>query len=190
MYVSVSTDGCLTCPVAKARELGTGAGGLPHDKPWINVAPDGKTVLACWDYGGPESTTSAGTPYLPSKDNADNGVVCSVSHDKADSWSRFSLATNEGGFPWLDRRDDPNNPLFATYYSYSLDGGATFAPAIRVASALSDEKFSHHQNGMIFLGDYRDMGSAKGAATMVWVDTRNEKADVFVATVERPSANP
>jgi hypothetical protein len=307
--------------VDKARELGTGAGGLPHDKPWIAVAPDGKKVLVCWDYGGPESTTT-GTPYTPADGN---GAVCSVSTDKGASWSRFAVATQKGGTPWLDfdstgkawmavagddkiyvlssadgvqwsdpvavgtfklpsttqeygwpvlegsafriveygslgvdrsdgphagrvhvawfddasgkgrilsswsddgktwsaplevanntgradqflqalsvgpdgtvdvswldRRDDPNNHLYAAYYAYSLDGGASFAPAERVATNLSDEQWSHHQNGMVFLGDYRDMASGKGYATMTWVDTRNQKAEAWVARVDRPSAS-
>jgi hypothetical protein len=91
---------------------------------------------------------------------------------------------------WLDRRDDPGHHLYDAYYSYSLDGGLTWAKNLRVTNVSSDEKYSHHQNGMVFLGDYRDMRSARGQATMIWVDTRNQKADAFVATVTRPSANP
>ena len=90
---------------------------------------------------------------------------------------------------WLDRRDDPANHLYDAYYSYSLDGGVTWAKNLRVSNASSDEKHSHHQNGMVFLGDYRDMRSVRGQATIVWVDTRNQKADAFVATVLRPSAD-
>lgn len=90
---------------------------------------------------------------------------------------------------WQDRRDDPANHLFHTYYAYSLDGGATFSRNQRVTAVASDEQWSHHQNGMIFLGDYRDSDSVRGAATLVWVDTRDEKADVRVATLERPSAS-
>lgn len=90
---------------------------------------------------------------------------------------------------WQDRRDDPANHLFHTYYAYSVDGGATFSRNLRVTDVPSDEKWSHHQNGMIFLGDYRDGDSVRGQTTFVWVDTRHEKADVFVATVQRPSAD-
>lgn len=90
---------------------------------------------------------------------------------------------------WQDRRDDPENHLFHTYYAYSVDGGVTFSPNLRVSSAPSDERHSHHQNGMVFLGDYRDADSTRGLATMVWVDTRDGKADVRVASVARPSAD-
>ena len=91
---------------------------------------------------------------------------------------------------WNDRRDDPQDHLFHVYYAYSLDGGATFAPALRVTDQASDERHSHHQNGMVFLGDYRDGDSTDGRAHLTWVDTRHGKADVMVATVERPGANP
>ncbi len=91
---------------------------------------------------------------------------------------------------WYDRRDDPQHHLLDLYYTYSLDGGETFAPELRVTELSSDEQYSHHQNGMIFLGDYIDIDSSPGRAHLVWVDTRNGKADAFVATVERPRANP
>jgi len=84
-----------------------------------------------------------------------------------------------------------NNPKGGggIFVTKSVDGGATFSKNERVSSALSDEQYSHHQNGDVFLGDYRDMGSSRGSATMVWVDTRNHKADAYVATVGRPSAD-
>lgn len=91
---------------------------------------------------------------------------------------------------WWDRRTDPNNHLFDRFYTYSVDGGVRFAPNLRVSDVSSDEAYSHHQNGMIFLGDYLDMDSLAGRSYLVWVDTRHQKADVFVGIVERPAANP
>ncbi len=322
MYILVSTDGGLTWPLDKARQISTG-GYLVHDKEWIAVSQDGNRLVYCWDYQGLGATTPDMMVHAP--DPNESGVVCSVSKDKANTWSDFAFATAVGGSPevdfdakgkawmvvtgadghyvlssddglkwsqpvkaatfkdpsaqnahgrnvlngsefrvssygtiavdrgngthagrvyvayfdysagngetmlvwsddgktwsqpvrvnddagsadqflpalsvgpdgtvdvsWQDRRDDPANHLFATYYAYSLDGGATFSRNQRVSSALSDEQYSHHQNGDVFLGDYRDMGSSRGSATMVWVDTRNHKADAFVATVPRPSAD-
>lgn len=128
---------------------------------------------------------------------SDDGVTWSapvrVNDDAADA-DQFMPAVSVGpdgtvDVSWQDRRDDPGNRLFHTYYAYSVDGGVTFSPNLRVTSAPSDEKHSHHQNGMIFLGDYRDSDSTRGLATMVWVDTRDAKADVRVASVQRPSAD-
>ncbi|HLE48157.1 MAG TPA: sialidase family protein, partial [Candidatus Thermoplasmatota archaeon] len=86
---------------------------------------------------------------------------------------------------WWDRRDDPNNHLFHVYYTYSKDGCRTWAPNLRVTDVPSDEQYSRHQNGMIFLGDYRDQDSSMLGAHLVWVDTRNQKADVYTAIVQR-----
>ncbi len=91
---------------------------------------------------------------------------------------------------WYDRRDDPAGHLFDLYHSFSLDGGVTWSQNLRVTDQSSDEQFSHHQNGMVFLGDYIDLDSGPGRAYPVWVDTRNEKADAFIAVIERPGANP
>lgn len=322
MFVLVSTDGGLTWPLDKVREIATGLS-LVHDKEWIAVSPDGKRLVYCWDYQGQGSTTADGGVAPP--EQPQGGVVCSVSNDKANSWSKFAFATDKGGSPqmefdasgrawmvatgggshyvlssedgvkwsepvkaataknptarnslgravlegsdfrvssygtlaidrstgphagtiylayfdhaagngdtmlvssrdgktwsapvrvnddagkadqfmpavsvgpdgtldvsWMDRRDDPNNHLMDAYYAYSLDGGKTFSKNVRVSNVSSDEKYSRHQNGAIFLGDYRDMGSSEGSATLTWVDTRNQKADVFVATIARPGAN-
>lgn len=86
---------------------------------------------------------------------------------------------------WWDRRIDPAHHLFDVFYTYSKDGGKTWAPNLRVSEKSSDEQYSRHQNGMIFLGDYRDQESSSRGAHLVWVDTRNGKADVFTALVER-----
>ncbi|MHB8584757.1 MAG: sialidase family protein [Thermoplasmatota archaeon] len=86
---------------------------------------------------------------------------------------------------WYDRRDDPQNHLFNLYYAYSADGGLTWSENTRVSNVSSDEQYSHHQNGMVFLGDYRGTASERGAAVLIWVDTRNHKADAFEATIER-----
>ncbi len=91
---------------------------------------------------------------------------------------------------WYDQRNDPADLLFDLYYTYSLDGGDTWAPDIRISDVSSDEQFSHHQNGMVFLGDYIDIDSGDGFTVPVWVDTRHQKADAFVAIIERPGANP
>jgi hypothetical protein len=90
---------------------------------------------------------------------------------------------------WYDRRDDPDHHLFDLYYTHSVDGGRTFAADLRVSEESVDEQYSHHQNGMVFMGDYIDLDSSAGHAHAVWVDTRNHKADAFVATIARPSAN-
>ncbi len=72
---------------------------------------------------------------------------------------------------------------------HALDGGTTFTPNLRVSNVSVDAQYRHHQNGMAFMGDYLDLDSSHGMAYAVWVDTRNNKADAFIANIERPSAN-
>lgn len=154
------------------------------------------------------SGPNAGRVYVTWMDvrNGSGDVVLSWSDDGA-TWSAPVRYTDDGESPndqfmptvsvgpdgtvdlsWMDRRDDPENHLYDAYYAYSLDGGLTFSRNLRVSEVSSDEQFSHHQNGMVFLGDYRDSDSVLGQATLTWVDTRNQKADVYVASVTRPGA--
>ncbi|HWG91508.1 MAG TPA: sialidase family protein [Candidatus Thermoplasmatota archaeon] len=86
---------------------------------------------------------------------------------------------------WYDRRMDPEDKLLDIFCTYSLDGGATFAPNLRVTDVSSNPDDSHHQNGMIFIGDYIDMDSSNDFAHPVFVDTRHGVADVFTAAVAR-----
>lgn len=76
------------------------------------------------------------------------------------------------------------------YYVYSLDGGRNWSKNFRVRDADDqgwDPQVCHHQNGMIFLGDYNGISSSWGAAHPVWPDTRSLTAcDVYTAIVQRP----
>lgn len=87
---------------------------------------------------------------------------------------------------WYDRRNDPENRLLDIYHTYSLDGGRTWSPNFRVTEVSSDPRHSLHQGGFVFIGDYIDIDSSVACAWPVWVDTRNEKADVMTACVQRP----
>lgn len=88
---------------------------------------------------------------------------------------------------WYDQRRDPDHHKFDLYYTYSLDGGETWAPNARVTEVNSAPEPSKHQNGMVFIGDYIDLDSSDDYAHPVWVDTRNGVADVYTAWIERPS---
>ena len=105
-----------------------------------------------------------------------------------------AISVSPGGVidvTWLDQRRDADGLLlFDQYYTYSLDGGVTWAPNFRVRDVAGegwDPNYSHHQNGMIFIGDYIDIDSSWQAAHPVWPDTRSEEVvDVYTATILRP----
>lgn len=86
---------------------------------------------------------------------------------------------------WYDRKVDAGGQGFSLYHSASSDGGFTWTRPLRVQDALVDPNLSHHQNGMVFMGDYIDATSGDGFAMATFVDTRNGKADAAIVKVER-----
>ncbi len=88
-----------------------------------------------------------------------------------------------GGYP------EGEYPAMEQYYAYSLDGGETWSEPVSIRDADDggwDPALCHHQNGMIFIGDYNDIDSSWQAAHPVWPDSRDGPCDVYTATVQRP----
>ena len=104
-----------------------------------------------------------------------------------------AVSVNPGGVldvTWFDQRNDPGQYLIDQYYTYSIDGGKTWATNFRARDADDfgwDPQLSKHQNGMVFLGDYIGISSSWQAAHPVWTDGRSEVVgDVYTATIQRP----
>lgn len=146
-----------------------------------------------------------GNVYLAWQDtrDGDRDIFVSASTDGGETWSEpvkvsDAPAGSDQFFPamsvgpdgildvvFYDRRHDPGAHLLDLTYTFSADGGRTWSANQRVTETSFDPDLSHHQNGMIFIGDYIDIDSSRGAAHPVWVDTRNGVADVYVATLLR-----
>lgn len=82
---------------------------------------------------------------------------------------------------WYDRRDDDENRLLNVYYAVSKDGGATWSPNQRVTTHSSVPTPCKHQSGATFIGDYMGLAAAGGKARPAFVDTRNERCDLYTA---------
>jgi hypothetical protein len=86
--------------------------------------------------------------------------------------------------------DDAPHPTFEQAYAYSTDGAAHWSVPLLARDVNDggwDPALCHHQNGMIFIGDYNDIDSSWVAAHPVWPDTRSEEVvDVYTAVVQRP----
>ena len=81
---------------------------------------------------------------------------------------------------WYDRRDDPNNRFYQTYYTQSTDGGTTFLRSqAAVATSPSDPTLD-----CLGTGDYMQMTSLDGVAHPFWSDTRNGRNQIFTASVD------
>jgi hypothetical protein len=116
------------------------------------------------------------------------GGVLDVSWMDSDGAGMFDCsegkATDCAGYPGGEY------PGFTQRYAYSLDGGKSWSDEFTVRDAPQagwDPALSHHQNGMIFFGDYNDIDSSWQAAHPVWPDTRDgETVKVYTATIQRP----
>jgi hypothetical protein len=122
----------------------------------------------------------------------DSDIVLSYSDDQGSTWSLPARVNddvqNNGAdqwFPWvavdadgavhvtfLDRRDDPDNLLLASYLATSTDGGQTFGPNVRVSSGL------YGPSGFGFLGDYTGVAVTSQALHPLWPDGRAGDMDI------------
>lgn len=171
---------------------------------------DGFPALATDRYADSPFANSVYFVWSDSRDTGDVGnVYFAASHDGGETFTdairlnddattaaQFmpAISVSPGGVldvTWMDMRLDGGKLLIDQYYTYSLDGGASWAPNFRVRDAADkgwDPNLSHHQNGKVFIGDYIDIDSSWQAAHPVWPDTRSGSVvDVYTATILRPS---
>ncbi len=77
---------------------------------------------------------------------------------------------------WYDTRNDPGNLLTQVFYSYSLDGGMTWAPNIQVTPSFNPSIGYPQQNK---IGDYIGVISDNTGANVVYSATFNNEEDVY-----------
>jgi len=83
---------------------------------------------------------------------------------------------------WLDRRLDPNNHLFDSWYSSSTDGGATWDPDSRVSTVSQDLNIGFPPGSGNAAGDYWGLDTARDTVYTAWNDTRDGvQQDIYVA---------
>jgi len=94
---------------------------------------------------------------------------------------------------FLDRRNDPDNLRNDVYYTFSTDGGSTFAPNVRVTSGNSDSRIGQgyaipSAKGMTEIGSRLALLSRPADALAAWPDTRfsgpfTKQQDLYAARV-------
>lgn len=166
------------------------------------AAGAGGRLVAAW----PDAR--AGDPDVWSRWSADAGATWApavkVNDDasgRAVEQSLPRLAVAPGGrvdMVFLDRRNDTANLLNDAYYSWSGDGGATFAPNVRLSSRASSSRIGQRYQsaparGLVEFGSRLGLVSRAGSAVAVWPDTRNStggtaQQDLFGAVVTFPGA--
>ena len=84
---------------------------------------------------------------------------------------------------WNDTRHSPNNSLSELYYSWSDDGGLTWAPN-RPLSPAFDQSLGYPQQSK--MGDYIGMISLNEGACIAYTATFNGEQDIYFVRAELP----
>ncbi len=220
LWTVASTDGGLT--FSAPRKVGVQE---------YRVDPEEKNLgLAGFPKFGADST--AGSPFqdriYAAWEDARLGsyrVLTSWSADKGKTWSpprpidasvaasahqfQPAVAVNEDGtvaVTWFDTRNSPDGQRYDQYLAASVDGGATFLPAVRVSSDSSDPRGAGNKRQMspmamkhkdkIVLsmlsaagwsagGHYMGLAADKdGDFHPFWVDARSGTSQIYTARVK------
>jgi hypothetical protein len=84
---------------------------------------------------------------------------------------------------WNDTRNSPDNSLSELYYSWSDDGGLTWAPNRPLSPPFNQALGFPQQNKM---GDYIAMVSLNDAACIAYTATFNGEEDIYFVRAELP----
>ncbi len=165
-----------------------GAGFRANSFPTAAIGPDGAIAVAWTDFpNGACVNDGSGRPPCFNSDvrlarSTDGGARWSkpadVSDDKgtADQFFAWAAAHPDGrvSLIWQDKRLDPANINFDTFYS-STDNGRGFTANVRVSTATSTTGLT------TFIGDYNNLAATGNEVHGVWTDRRYRNNDIFTA---------
>jgi len=137
--------------------------------------------------------TPAGVTDILSSFSDDRGITWTAPHpvtdqlpqlvDRFNHWLAVDPVTGDVNLSFYDTRNDTTGSRFMTdtYFTQSVDGGATFrSPNVRVSSVSSNE---HDCNGIFPCsaidyfnqqGDYEGLASRGGVSHPIWTDSRRQ----------------
>jgi len=109
-----------------------------------------------------------------------------VNHSKWHWFGTLSVAPNGRiDSVWLDTRNAANNTDSQLFYSYSTDGGVTWAPNVAVSNSFNPFLGYPNQNK---LGDYITIVSDNSGGNVAYAATFNSEEDVYFVRVAPASA--
>lgn len=107
-----------------------------------------------------------------------------VDHAKWHWFGTLSVAPNGRlDSVWLDTRNAANNTDSQLFYSYSTDGGTTWAPNVAVSNSFNPFLGYPNQDK---LGDYITMVSDNTGANVAYAATFNSEQDIYYVRVAPP----
>lgn len=138
-------------------------------------------------------------PVIPADESDPSEVMFIRSTDNGNTWSTPLRINDDNGAPawqwmaamsvapngridvaWLDTRDNPGTVLSSLYYSYSTDGGETWAPNQRMSQSFDPHAGWPIQQKM---GDYFHMISDNAGASLAWAATFTGGQDVYFSRI-------
>ena len=110
-----------------------------------------------------------------------------INHNKWHWFGTLAVAPNGRiDSVWLDTRNAANNTDSQLFYSYSTDGGVTWAPNVAVSNSFNPFLGYPNQNKM---GDYMTIVSDNTGGDVAYAATFNGEEDVYYVRVA-PAATP
>jgi hypothetical protein len=104
-----------------------------------------------------------------------------VNHNKWHWFGTLSVAPNGRiDSVWLDTRNAANNTDSQLFYSYSTDGGVTWAPNVAVSNSFNPFLGYPNQSKM---GDYITIVSDNGGGDVAYTATFNSEEDIYFVRV-------
>ena len=195
MYVSLDPDGLGSQGYGPQLVLGTtNVGSFDPTTPQPDRPIDAEMSLA-WDRSGGAHNNRVYLVYtdeIPDESN-DTEIFLRFSDDNGATWSvakrinddpignkkaQFlcAVAVDQGSgalaISWLDARNSAGNNKVETFFTMSLDGGATFEPNTKVSAGVSDGLVDSFN-----FGDYNKMDFAAGVIAISWADNSNSTGD-------------
>ena len=153
------------------------------------VDPHTSDLYTAWTDNRNFAADGTDVVYVKSTDRGVTwGPVTRLSHDPAGvvrdhitPMLSFGADSRLHAF-WLDRRLDPNNVLFNSWYSSSTDGGATWDPDTQVSTASQNLSIGLPPGSGGAAGDYWGLDTALDTVYTAWNDTRDGvQQDIYVA---------
>ena len=154
-------------------------------------------VYALWtDLSGDSGCTAASSePGTNTASTCKTRIWFARSTDGGTTWSAAAKINNQSGLndqfnPFLavdetngtigaiyyDTVNDPNRKKVDVFYQMSADGGATWQPAVKVTTAMTDETVAGADSGNQF-GDYNGLSGYANTFFPSWTDRRNNASE-------------
>ena len=150
--------------------------------------PNTRDLYVAWTDRRNIATNGTDVMYIKSSNGGQTwGPVTRLSHDPTgvvrDHITPMIMVGEDSKVHafWLDRRLDPNNRMFDSWYSSSTDGGATWDPDTRVSTMSQDLNVGFPPGSGNAAGDYWGLDLVGNVVYVAWNDTRTGDQDILVS---------